>query len=115
MSSKTFFLSYDLGLRGDYSGLYYFLDKYDAKECGGSVAIFRYEVDKKTSFDEILDRIKQEIEEYVKINEKLDRIYIMGRDNESGNMKGRFIIGRRKESPWSGYYNSEEVTIDDEI
>jgi len=36
-------MSYDLGVKGDYEGLYAWLDDHDAKECGNSVAFLRYE------------------------------------------------------------------------
>jgi hypothetical protein len=31
-------MSYDLGVKGDYEGLYAWLDDHEAKECGNSVA-----------------------------------------------------------------------------
>ncbi len=41
---KTFWITYDLGIRGDYNSLYKWLDKYKAKECGNGVAVFSYKL-----------------------------------------------------------------------
>ena len=35
---KFIWLSYDLGIGGDYESLYSWLDNHEAKECGDSVA-----------------------------------------------------------------------------
>jgi hypothetical protein len=43
MLKKTIWLSYDLGIRGDYKGLYEWLDNHEAKECGDSVGVLIYE------------------------------------------------------------------------
>ena len=37
---KAIWLSFDLGVAGDYPGLYKWLDEHDAVECGDSVAFF---------------------------------------------------------------------------
>ena len=39
---QAIWLSYDLGVRGDYEGLYAWLDKHQAKECGDNIAYFVY-------------------------------------------------------------------------
>ena len=36
-----YWLSFDLGLRGNYDALYEWLDAHDARECGENVATFR--------------------------------------------------------------------------
>ncbi len=41
---KTIWLSYDLGVKGDYEGLYAWLDDHGAIECGESVAFFNFEI-----------------------------------------------------------------------
>ena len=39
-------MSYDLGVSGDYEGLYAWLDDHNAKECGNSVAwVFSFSYD----------------------------------------------------------------------
>jgi hypothetical protein len=42
MPERTIWLSYDMGVRGDYEGLYAWLDKHTARECGDSLAVLRY-------------------------------------------------------------------------
>jgi len=32
---KLIWIAFDLGVRGDYDGIYEFLDTHEAKECGG--------------------------------------------------------------------------------
>ena len=64
---KIFWLSYDLGIKGDYTGLYTFLDSVDAKECGDSVAFFTKDFGEK-----FLDALKKEIEKYVIYRSKKD-------------------------------------------
>ena len=39
---KFIWLSYDLGIRGDYESLYSWLDDHEAKECGDSVAFLSF-------------------------------------------------------------------------
>ena len=45
MKTKTFWLSYDLGLSGDYNSMYIWLDNHKAKECGDSLAVFKFDYD----------------------------------------------------------------------
>ncbi|MBK8883947.1 MAG: hypothetical protein IPN67_16675 [Bacteroidales bacterium] len=39
---EAIWISYDLGIKGDYPGLYRWLDSQKAKECGNSCAFLRY-------------------------------------------------------------------------
>jgi hypothetical protein len=43
---KRFWLSYDLGIDGDYDGLYGWLDRIKAIECGDGLASFALDVGK---------------------------------------------------------------------
>ena len=104
---KTIWLSYDLGVRGDYSGLYEWLDNVGAKECGDSLAFFKYEVKKGEKLKTLL---KKDIEENVNLGHR-DRIYIIYRNPEDKSMKGTFIFGKRKASPWEGF-GGGEIEID---
>ena len=92
-------MSYDLGVTGDYESLYAWLDDHNAKECGNSVAYFSFSYDR-----DLLESLKAEIEDAVSLN-KRTRIYIIYRDNEE--TKGRFIIGGRKSGPWDGFGTHE--------
>ena len=102
---KSFWLSCDLGLKGDYEGLYSFLDTVGATECVNNVAYFTYEC--KT--DDFTKEIKSVLTEYVKID-KNDRFYVIWR-SESGSVKGKFLFGGRKRSPWEGF---GKVLVEDE-
>jgi len=95
---KTFvYLSYDLGIKGDYEGLYRFLALKEARECGDSFAYFRdYEYERN-----FLSEIKQEIAASVVLDAK-SRIYVIYRDRNS-KTRGRFLIGARKQAPWAGF------------
>jgi hypothetical protein len=103
---KTIWLSYDLGVKGDYPSLYAWLDNHNANECGDSIAVLKYEVENS---DDIPDKLKRDLEDAINFG-KTDRIYVIWKSGD-GLGKGRFIIGNRKAAPWKGYGNS--VTVDD--
>ncbi len=94
---KLIWISFDLSVRGDYEGIYSWLDIKNAKECGDSLAAFNFEFPEEGS---LLNELKREISENVKL-QKRDRIYVIWREEKK--MKGRFIFGKRKASPWEGY------------
>lgn len=95
-------LSYDLGIKGDYPNLYTWLDSKKAKECGNSVAYF---VVDETDTKKVIEKLKSEIESSVNIS-KGNRIYVILSDG------GRFIIGGRKASPWEGYGQDNSDIVD---
>ena len=97
MPKQRIWLSYDLGVDGDYEGLYYWLDLHNAKECGDSVATleFKYEED-------LIEELKESLSVSVKIREK-DRFYVIYKDELNHQLKGKFIFGKRKVAPWKGY------------
>ncbi len=91
-------LSYDLGLKGDYESLYEWLDSKDAIECGDSLAFFK--IEKKQN---MLEAIKKDLKKHVNFGPK-DRVYlILPSESKSGSTVGKFIFGRRKQSPWEGH------------
>jgi hypothetical protein len=94
---KSFWLSYDLGLKGNYEGLFSFLDNVGAIECVNKLAYFTYEY----QTDDFPDEIQNVIKDKVKIEQK-DRFYIIWK-TDSGSIKGRFLFGGRKRSPWEGF------------
>ncbi len=108
MSKKTFWISFDLGLNGDYENLYRWLDSNNALECGDCLAVikdFKYEGD-------FLEYLKNSISKNVEIRENKDRIYVVYKDGEK--IKGKFIFGSRKQNPpWKGYA-LEYVNLDEE-
>jgi hypothetical protein len=100
-------LSFDLGVSGDYERMYMWLDDKGAKECGDSVASLMFTYD-----GDLLASLKSEIENAVSLN-KRSRVYVVYRDHEGAN-KGRFVIGRRKNAPWDGYGTHEEPDDDED-
>lgn len=109
MTKNAFWISYDLGLKGDYSGIYAWLDSVGAKECGDSMAFFSLD-----NFNGKLDSIKNEISKSVALN-KTDRIYLKYLDSKSKKMKGVFLFGGRKSAPWEGYATENLATVEDSI
>lgn len=100
---KTFWLSYDLGIKGDYEHLYIWLDKHEAVECGDSVACFKYDVPVNLSDDEIIEQLKDDLMKSVNLDDnKWARIYCIRKDSQTNGVKGKFIIGNRKGNPWEG-------------
>ncbi len=103
---STVWLSYDLGVGGDYEGLYSWLDEKDAQECGSSVAVFKYEHE-----NDLVEKLKADVNETVDIN-KRSRLYVIFR--EGGKIRGRFLEGRRKSPQWTGYGSNKENGPDED-
>ncbi|HXE06574.1 MAG TPA: hypothetical protein VN612_01675 [Acidobacteriaceae bacterium] len=89
---RRVWLSYDLGLRGDYQALYEWLDEKGAKECGDSLATFT------TSQTE--QQLKVQLQELLGATSKA-RVYIV-----TGDGVGKFLLGARKAAPWAGYFQT---------
>jgi hypothetical protein len=106
MASEAIWLSYDLGIRGDYESLYAWLDQHDAKECGDSLAFFKYEYT-----HDLKAELKLDLEKAIDTKTKKIRIYIIW--TQDGKQKGGFLFGGRKASPWFGHSSIE--TQDDEL
>lgn len=105
---KTVWLSYDLGIQGDYQNLYKWLDNNGASECGDSLAYFTFDV---SDDQNVPDTIQRNLKAHVEFGNGA-RVYLIWR-NEDGRNKGRFIIGKRKASPWEGF-GDQGQTQDDE-
>lgn len=107
MSKSAIWLSYDLGVNGDYEGMYSWLDSHGAKECGSSVAYLKdYEFE-----GDLPASLKKDVSETVALNRR-SRVYVIFKDN--GRMRGRYLIGKRKAPPWSGYGSEAEQEYDEE-
>jgi len=109
--TKAIWISYDLGIKGDYPNLYAWLDNHDAKEAGNSVAFLNYKV---TGTDEkVLEKLKRDLMKSVSFK-RGDRIYVMRMRTDKGlnKVSGKFIVGNRKASPWEGYGQKGEDIID---
>ena len=95
---KAVWLSFDLGIQGDYQGLYEWLDTQQAIECGDNVAFFNFETDGKS---DVANQIKESLQNTIEENSKT-RIYVIWRQSDE-SVKGRFIFGQRKSPAWAGY------------
>jgi hypothetical protein len=95
-------VSFDLGVKGDYDGMYAWLDRHGAKECGDSVACFWFE----HRTDELLKELKQELSDNVELDQKKNRVYVIRL--VKGKMKGSFIFGQRRTPPWTGFGGTGE-------
>lgn len=108
MAKSAIWISYDLGVQGDYSSLYAWLDTHGAKECGDSLAFLNYEhggsVKKQLTAD-----LKKAM-----IIDKRTRIYVIYREAETNKNKGAFIFGGRREPPWTGYSPKGVGAVDEE-
>ena len=87
---RVVWISFDLGVRGDYEGMYAWLDEQKAKECGDSLACVKYEFD-----GDLTESLLEDLKEAVDITKKT-RIYLLWQDPVSRVMKGRFVLGGRK-------------------
>lgn len=106
----TVLLSYDLGASGDYEGLYRWLDDQEARECGSSVALFKYAYDDNMDEADIFSSLRSDISGAVSLK-KSSRFYAVC--FLEGKTRGRFIIGKRKPPPWVGYGSLDDETMDD--
>jgi hypothetical protein len=89
-------LSFDLGVRGDFEGMYGFLDAHGAKECGDSVGAFWYEYKR-----DLTGELTKDLQRAVSLD-KRSRVYVIY-PSSKGVHRGRFVIGRRKSPPWAGF------------
>jgi hypothetical protein len=96
-SKNAVWLSFDLGIQGDYEGFYTWLDSKAARECGDSLAFLNYEHE-----GELPEDLRADLERAVKFGSR-SRIYAIYLDPTSKKMKGKFLYGKRKSPPWTGY------------
>lgn len=104
---KAVWLSFDLGIGGDYPGLYKWLDNHNAVECGDSVAFLKYPISSGKE-KELFTLIKNEIGKSVNLRSG-DRVYVIRREKTDSDyvVKGGFLFGKRKSTPWDGYGDAE--------
>jgi hypothetical protein len=98
---KAVWLTYDLGVKGDYKSLYAWLDDHEAVECGNNLTYFRYECNDTESLEH---KLREDLEKKVMF-EPGNRIYMIRMEEKDGkrNTIGSFLIGKRKSNPWEGY------------
>jgi hypothetical protein len=88
-SNIRHWISFDLGLRGEYESLYSWLDRMEAKECGPNVATFKSDKPRYQLEKEILSIVD---------SSRKPRIYMINRRDG-----GKWLIGKRTVSPWIGF------------
>jgi hypothetical protein len=98
MKTKVYWLSYDLGVGGDYQHLYQWLDDKDAKPCGNSVAFFYFQYKSSEPDKELLEEIKQTVN-----LEPGNVLYVVRKKEDDEKYYGSFLYGKRKSAPWVGY------------
>ena len=100
---STIWLSYDLGVNGDYEGLYSWLDTHGAKECGSSVAFLKYAHE-----GDLAAALIDDMQAAVSLDRR-SRVYLIH------NRMGRYLFGRRKSAPWEGFGDNgdDEEDVDD--
>lgn len=105
MPTKSVWLSYDMAFGADYDTIFTFLDKCKAKECGEGVAYFVYEYQ-----ESFIEELRQELTPTFRATK--DRVYIIYK--RDGKMRGKWLFGKRKKAPWSGYAFDDADVADDE-
>ena len=108
MNTQLIWLSFDLGVKGDYEGMYRWLDAHEAKECGDSVAYLKYNFE-----SDLIENLTQELTKDIQVTPRT-RVYVIWRNLEHKSFSGRFIIGGRKAPPWAGFANTGEHAESDE-
>ena len=90
-------LSFDLGIQGDYESLYSWLDARGAKECGDYLAFFNFH-----HTGDLVSDLKAELGNVVEVDRRA-KIYAIYLEPTTLKMKGKFLFGGRKSAPWAGY------------
>ena len=110
---KGIWLSYDLGVQGDYDHLYAWLDNHKAVECGDSMAFLEFDIPAEINDNDFIEKLKKDMESSINFNPG-NRVYVIRRvkDDKKDSFFGRFIMGNRKASPWEGYGDSSEQIED---
>ena len=84
-----YWISFDLGLQGEYDQLFGWLDRQQAKECGDNVATFQS--------DKTREQLRKDLSKILDPRRN-PRLYIINR-----KQGGKWIFGKRKVAPWTGY------------
>ncbi len=87
---------FDLGIKGDYEGMYAWLDNRRARACGENLAFLRFAPE-----GNLFEKLKTDISTHVELASK-NSIYVIFKD-EAGNVVGKFLFGTHIRPPWTGY------------
>lgn len=108
MGKTVLWISYDLGVSGDYEGLYAWLASHNAEECGDSLAYLpSYEFE-----GDIEETLRKDLAKAVTFGKRA-RIYVIFKKS-TGSPKGKFLYGGRRQAPWHGYAPGSAGGADDE-
>jgi hypothetical protein len=106
----TVWMSYDLGIEGDYEGLFEWLASHDARECGESLAHFPYPFRQN-----LVRELAEDLKRKVKLGRR-SRVYVIYKD-ATGLVRGKFVIGSRRRPPWAGYavdtQTEDDLSVED--
>ena len=109
---RYIWLSYDLGIQGDYAHMYAWLDNYGAKDCGDSFAYLKYPMPKEMNDEELVAYIKKDLENNIEFKPG-NRVYLIRYNPDKKSSTGTFLIGKRKAAPWEGYGDKDSDSSDD--
>ena len=104
------YLSYDLTFGGDFEGLYRWLDKHDAKNCGECFCEFSYDFNEDSSkqkeehINTFVSALNTDITKNVNLK-KGDRLFIVSSLDKT-QFSG-FLHGNYGSRPWEGYYSEQ--------
>lgn len=94
-----YWVSFDFGLSANYREFYEWLDAKEASECGIGMATFTSALSR--------DAIAAEIKQVLRLQFR-PRVYLI-----SMKHGGRFILGSRKASPWTGFAVRNANVVDE--
>jgi hypothetical protein len=93
--ANRYWLCFDVGLTSSFEDLFSWLDDHHAQECCENLATFLHD----KGFEEVATELSQTVQ---KNNGRGTRFYLIGKVGKD-KMRGRFIVGKRKASPWQGF------------
>ena len=88
-----YWISFDLGLMGDYSHFYEWLDARGAEECGSGTA----SIVSTKSLDTIIGEVRDVLKDAPRA-----RVYLLSKLSD-GRFGGKFVVGGRRKAPWAGF------------
>ncbi len=106
IKTKPIWISFDLGVSGNYEKLFQWLDGHGAKECGDSLAYIKDYPYK----DDLAHELRRDIIKSVKSIQYI-RVYVVW--SEGSRTRARFLIGGRKGAPWAGCAPSNQEEEDE--
>lgn len=107
MKTKVYWLSYDLGVGGDYQHLYQWLDDHEAKPCGDSVAFFKFTYQSEDPDTELINSISNSVS-----MKPGNTLYVVRKQEKGNEYYGSFLYGKRKSAPWIGFGTKNTGTDD---